>query len=50
MNLPGYNRKIKTYPEAILQWNHPGTLFGDFNNFNGFDPAVNRALKLGDIY
>ncbi|MCL6590093.1 MAG: CehA/McbA family metallohydrolase [Firmicutes bacterium] len=49
MDLPGYYQKVKNYPEAILQWNHPGTFFGDFNNFGGYDPAVNRALKLVEV-
>jgi hypothetical protein len=49
MDLPGYYEKIKNYPEAILQWNHPGTFLGDFNNFSGFDPAVNRTIKLVEV-
>ncbi|HEX3043923.1 MAG TPA: CehA/McbA family metallohydrolase, partial [Bacillota bacterium] len=49
MDLPAYYGKIKTYPEAILQWNHPGEFLGDFNNFSGYDPAVNRALKLIEV-
>ena len=28
MDLPGYYEKIKTYPESILQWNHPGHFSG----------------------
>jgi hypothetical protein len=49
MDLPGYYQKIKNYPEAILQWNHPGTFFGDFNNFSGYDSAVNRSIKLIEV-
>ncbi|WP_041706667.1 CehA/McbA family metallohydrolase [Ruminiclostridium cellulolyticum] len=49
MNLQTYYNKIAADTGSISQWNHPGTKFGDFNNFGYYSAATDKAIKLIEV-
>ncbi len=49
MNLQNYYKKLKQYPESISQLNHPGTTFGDFNDFAFYDADIDQVVNLIEI-
>jgi hypothetical protein len=49
MNLQTYYNKIAADTGSISQWNHPGTAFGDFNNFGLYSAAADNVIKLIEV-
>lgn len=49
MDLQAYYKKIAADTDSISQWNHPGTKFGDFNNFAYLSAANDNAIKLIEV-
>ena len=41
-----YYELLRSTPESISMFNHPGTTFGNFNNFAHFDPEVALRIPL----
>jgi hypothetical protein len=49
MDLQTYYNKIAADTNSLSQWNHPGTTFGDFNNFAYYSAAVDKVIKLIEV-
>lgn len=47
--LKTYYEALKTAPESISQLNHPGTTFGDFNDFSHYDPTIDSLITLIEV-
>lgn len=47
--LQQYYNVLKQYPASISQFNHPGTTFGDFNDFTGYDPSIDQQITLIEV-
>ena len=47
--LRAYYDLLKRYPESISMFNHPGTTFGNFNNFAYYDPVVDQRVTLIEV-
>lgn len=47
--LRAYYELLKLHPEAIGQFNHPGTTFGNFNGFAYLDPVIDERISLIEI-
>jgi hypothetical protein len=44
-----YYDKLKTVTNSISQFNHPGTTFGDFNDFANYDPEIDKLITLVEV-
>lgn len=49
VDLQMYYNEIKKYPESISQLNHPGSTFGDFNDFGYYDPQVDKVVSMIEV-
>lgn len=47
--LQQYYNVLKQYPASISQFNHPGTTFGDFNDFAGYDSVIDQQITLIEV-
>lgn len=47
--LQQYYNILKQFPQSISQLNHPGTTFGDFNDFAGYDPVIDQRVTLVEV-
>ena len=47
--LQQYYNVLKQFPDSISQFNHPGTTFGDFNNFANYDPEIDKLITLIEV-
>ena len=47
--LKTYYDVLKTVPDTISQFNHPGTTFGDFNDFANYDPVIDNLITLVEV-
>ncbi|MBO4562417.1 MAG: DNA-binding protein, partial [Clostridia bacterium] len=47
--LVAYYDLIKQYPDTIHQFNHPGTTFGNFDNFGYYDVAADRVITMVEV-
>ena len=47
--LVAYYDLIKQHPETIHQFNHPGTTFGNFDNFGYYDVAADRVITMVEV-
>ncbi len=48
-SLPNYYEQLKTVPESISMFNHPGTTFGDFYDFGFYDEGIDRLITLIEV-
>jgi len=49
MGLSEYYSALQTQPQSISQLNHPGTTFGDFNDFGFYSAATDRVVTLIEV-
>ena len=49
MDLPAYYAKIAQSPASISQLNHPGTTFGDFDDFDFYTPEADAVVDLVEV-
>ena len=49
MNLRNYYETLKTQPQSISQFNHPGTTFGDFVDFGFYDEEIDQLITLVEV-
>ena len=49
LRLQRYYELLRRSPESISMFNHPGTTFGNFNNFAHFDPEVALRIPLIEV-
>jgi uncharacterized protein YjdB len=47
--LKAYYDLLKAYPQTISQFNHPGSTFGDFQNFGYYSPEIDRQISLIEV-
>jgi hypothetical protein len=47
--LKQYYDVLKQAPDSISQFNHPGTDFGDFNDFAYYDPQIDKQISLIEV-
>ncbi len=47
--LQNYYEKLKTQPDSISQFNHPGTTFGDFSDFAHYDEEIDKLITLIEV-
>jgi len=47
--LKQYYSVLKQFPDSISQFNHPGTTFGDFNDFAYYDPEIDKEISLIEV-
>ncbi|ROR31871.1 chitobiase/beta-hexosaminidase-like protein [Mobilisporobacter senegalensis] len=47
--LKAYYDAIKTQPQGISQFNHPGNTFGDFNDFALYDPELDNLINMIEV-
>ncbi len=47
--LVAYYDMIKNYPETIHQFNHPGTTFGNFDNFGYYDAGADQLITMIEV-
>lgn len=47
--LENYYKTLKSVPESISEFNHPGTTFGDFNDFANYDPEIDNLITLVEV-
>ncbi len=47
--LQNYYAALKTQPDSISQFNHPGTTFGDFSDFAHYDEAIDGLITLIEV-
>ena len=47
--LIAYYDLIKQYPNTISAFNHPGTTFGNFDNFGYYDAAADNVIKMLEV-
>ena len=47
--LVAYYDLIKQYPDTIHAFNHPGTTFGNFDNFGYYDVAADRVINMVEV-
>lgn len=48
-SLPNYYAQLKTVPESISMFNHPGTSFGDFYDFGYYDEEIDQLITLVEV-
>lgn len=44
-----YYNVLKKFTDSISQFNHPGSTFGDFNDFSNYDPAIDSLISLIEV-
>lgn len=49
MDLKAYYEKISADPDSISQLNHPGTTFGDFDDFGYYSKAADEVIHLIEV-
>lgn len=49
MNLQEYYNTLKTQPQSLSQFNHPGKTFGDFNDFANYDEEIDKVINLLEV-
>lgn len=47
--LQNYYADLKTQPDSISQFNHPGTTFGDFSDFAYYDEEIDRLITTIEV-
>lgn len=47
--LKNYFIALKSVPLSISQFNHPGTTFGDFNDFASYDSIIDKNITLIEV-
>jgi len=47
--LQQYYNILKQYPDSISQFNHPGTVFGDFFDFANYDEEIDERIALIEV-
>mgnify|MGYP004549341853 CR=1 FL=1 len=47
--LENYYKALKKASQSISQFNHPGTTFGDFNDFANYDPEIDSLINLVEV-
>lgn len=47
--LEEYYRTLNTVPGAVSQFNHPGSFYGDFENFGHYSQAADAAMQLIEV-
>ncbi len=47
--LQNYYATLQTAPDSISQFNHPGTTFGDFNDFAYYSEANDELIKMIEV-
>ena len=47
--LKQYYNVLKSFPDSISQFNHPGSTFGDFNDFGNYDPQIDNQISLIEV-
>lgn len=47
--LVAYYDMIKNYPDTIHQFNHPGTTFGNFDNFGYYDAGADQLITMVEV-
>ena len=49
MNLENYYKALKTQPQSLSQFNHPGKTFGDFSDFAYYDKEIDKVVNLIEV-
>ena len=49
LRLQRYYELLRRTPESISMFNHPGTTFGNFQNFAHFDPEIAQRIPLIEV-
>ncbi|SHO45193.1 CehA/McbA family metallohydrolase [Anaerocolumna xylanovorans] len=47
--LSNYYTTLKTQPQSISQFNHPGTTFGDFSDFDHYDVETDNLINMVEV-
>ncbi|MDD5863458.1 MAG: CehA/McbA family metallohydrolase [Firmicutes bacterium] len=47
--LEAYYRTLASVPASVSQFNHPGTLYGDFENFGHYSPEADAVISLLEV-
>ncbi|MGN0985775.1 MAG: CehA/McbA family metallohydrolase, partial [Candidatus Enterenecus sp.] len=47
--LQNYYAELKTAPESLSQFNHPGTTFGDFSDFAYYDEEIDQLITMIEV-
>ena len=47
--LEEYYRTLNTVPGAVSQFNHPGSFYGDFDNFGHYSQTADAAMQLREV-
>lgn len=47
--MEAYFEDLSEVPESVSQFNHPGTIYGDFKAFSGYDPKVDPVICLIEV-
>lgn len=47
--LQNYYAALKTAPQSISQFNHPGTTFGDFSDFAYYDEEIDKLITTIEV-
>lgn len=48
-NLNGYLNALAAVPDSVSQFNHPGTVYGDFKKFSGHTPQYDARVHLLEV-
>lgn len=48
-SLVNYYASLKTVPDSISQFNHPGTTFGDFYDFGYYDAEIDQLITTIEV-
>ncbi len=48
-SLANYFASLKTVPDSISQFNHPGTTFGDFYDFGYYDRDIDQLITMIEV-
>ena len=49
MDLKAYYNALKTQPQSLSQFNHPGKTFGDFSDFAHYDEEIDKLINLVEV-
>lgn len=47
--LQNYYATLKTDPDSLTQFNHPGTTFGDFSDFSYYDAEIDNLITMIEV-